>query len=104
MEEQMTKGLLSLRFPSMSESDWIIVAFRYYIGRMTISACAFASDLARAWDSLPTGTQRVIQRELEDKFQRDNEARAHGEKTYSYPLGADMDRQAWELVRKAYSK
>ena len=100
----MTKGFLKIKFPSMSDSDWVIVAFRYFLGRMTISACAFASDLARSWDSLPAGTQRVIQRELEDKFQRDNEARAHGEKTYSYPLGMDMDRQAWELVRKAYSK
>lgn len=100
----MSDSFLKDKFPSMSDSDWVIVAFRYFVGRMTISACAFASDLARAWDSLPAGTQRVIQRELEDKFQRDNEARAHGEKTYSYPLGMDMDRQAWELVRKAYTK
>lgn len=101
MEEQMTKGFLEKKFKCMKESDWVIVAFRYYLGRMTIAAEWFATDLAKAWDSLPLGTKNIIQRELEDKFRRDNEARAHGEKTYSYPLGADM---AWELVRKAYTK
>ena len=100
----MAKGFLEKKFKCMKESDWVIVAFRYYLGRMTIGADWFAIDLAKAWDSLPLGTKNVIQRELEDEFRRDNEARAHGGKTYSYPLGADMDRQAWELVRKAYSK
>ena len=98
----MTKGFLKDKFPSMSDSDWVIVAFRYYVGRMTISACAFASDLAHAWDSLPAGTQSIIQRELEDKFRRDDEARASYDPYL--PLGMDMDREAWELVRKAYTK
>ena len=98
----MTKGFLKDKFPSMSDSDWVIVAFRYFVGRMTISACAFASDLARAWDSLPAGTRSIIQRELEDKFRRDDEARASYDPYL--PLGMDMDREAWELVRKAYTK
>ena len=98
----MSDSFLKDKFPSMSDSDWVIVAFRYFVGRMTISACAFASDLARSWDSLPAGTQRVIKSELEDKFRRDDEARASYDPYL--PLGMDMDRQAWELVRKAYSK
>jgi hypothetical protein len=102
MEEQMTKGFLKDKFPSMSDSDWVIVAFRYYVGRMTISACAFASDLARAWDSLPAGTRSIIQSELEDEFRRDDAAMAN--QSTHLPLGMDMDREAWELVRKAYTK
>ena len=98
----MSDSFLKDKFPSMSDSDWVIVAFRYFVGRMTISACAFASDLAHAWDSLPAGTQSIIQRELEDKFRRDDEARASYDPYL--PLGMDMDREAWELVRKAYTK
>ena len=102
MEEQMTKGFLKDKFPSMSDSDWVIVAFRYFLGRMTIGACCFARELAFAWDSLGSGTQNVIKSELDSMFQRDDESRAEG--GHYHPLGMDMDRQAWELVRKAYSK
>ena len=98
----MSDSFLKDKFPSMSDSDWVIVAFRYFVGRMTISACAFASDLARAWDSLPAGTQRVIKRDLDTEFAWDDKARADG--SANYPLGMVMDRQAWELVRKAYTK
>ena len=98
----MTKGFLKDKFPSMSDSDWVIVAFRYYLGRMTIGACCFARELAFAWDSLGSGTQNVIKSELDSAFQRDDESRAEG--SNYHPLGMDMDRQAWELVRKAYSK
>ena len=98
----MSDSFLKDKFPSMSDSDWVIIAFRYFVGRMTIAVCAFASDLARAWDSLPAGTQSIIQRELEDKFRRDDEARASYDPYL--PLGMDMDREAWELVRKAYTK
>ena len=99
----MTKEFLKDKFPSMSDSDWVIVAFRYYVGRMTISACAFASDLARALDSLPAGTRSIIQSELEDEFRRDDKDRSVNSGTL-HPLGMDMDREAWELVRKAYTK
>ena len=98
----MTKGFLKAKFPSMSESDWVIVAFRYYLGRRTIGACCFARELALAWDWLPHGTKRVIKRDLDTEFAWDDKARADG--SANYPLGMDMDRQAWELVRKAYSK
>ena len=98
----MSDSFLKDKFHSMSDSDWVIVAFRYFVGRMTISACAFASDLAHAWDSLPAGTRSIIQSELEDEFRRDDAARAN--QSPHRPLGMDMDREAWELVRKAYTK
>ena len=98
----MSDSSMKDKFPSMSDSDWVIVAFRYFVGRMTIAACSFAEDLARAWDSLPAGTQSIIQSELEDKFRRDDEARASHDPYL--PLGMDIDRRAWELVRKAYTK
>ena len=98
----MSDSFLKDKFPSMSDSDWVIVAFRYFVGRTTISAYLFTEDLARAWDSLPAGTRSTIQSELEDEFWRDDAARAN--QSPHLPLGMDMDREAWELVRKAYTK
>ena len=99
----MSDSFLEDNFPSMSNSDWVIVAFRYFVGQMTIAACAFASDLAHAWDSLPAVTRSIIQSELEDEFRRDDKDRSVNSGTL-HPLGMDMDREAWELVRKAYTK
>lgn len=98
----MSDSFLKDKFPSMSDSDWVIVAFRYYVGRMTISAYLFAEDLARAWGSLPVETQEAIKLELEPIFKMDDQSRASG--STHHPLGMDMDRVAWELVRKAYTK
>lgn len=80
----------------------IIGAARYYMGRMTIAACWFAEhELARAWDDLPAGTRRVIQRDITEAFERDDEARASGARYL--PLGADCDRKAWDAVRRKFA-
>ena len=81
----------------------IIGATRYYTGRTTIPAGCFAQyELARAWPLLLPGTKTVIRRDLEREFERDDEARAKGEKYL--PLGADCDRAAWEAVRRAWQQ
>ncbi len=77
----------------------IIGAQRYYIGRSTIHAACFAEhELARAWSHLPAGTRSVMQRDIEEEFRRDDEARA--EKSSYLPLGWDCDRAAWAKVRE----
>ena len=89
------------------QRELIIAAFRYYLGRMTISTCFFARALAKSWTELEDGTRGIIARELEVSFKEDDEARlkkAAGEKTYSLPLGWDCDREAWEEVRACYSE
>jgi hypothetical protein len=43
----------------------------------------------------------MIQGELETAFGYDDFARRHSVESH-LPLGQDMDRAAWELVRKAY--
>lgn len=90
-----------------NQHELIIAAFRYYLGRMTISTVFFARALAKSWLELEKGIQSIIARELEMAFQEDDEARvkkAAGEKTYSLPLGWDCDREAWEEVRVAAKK
>lgn len=79
----------------------VIGATRYLTGRMTISACCFAQhELASAWPHLAPGTRSCIQRDLEDEFRRDDEARERGDNYL--PLGHDCDRAAWEFVRRAW--
>lgn len=72
-------------------------AFRYYCGRMTYAVSDFTDLLIRVWPSLPEYTRKLIQRDLEEEFQRDNHARA--EKCQYKPLGQDCDRAQWEQVR-----
>jgi hypothetical protein len=79
----------------------IIAATRYFTGRMTIATCAFADELAKAWSEIPEETRNIIKRDLEDKFRRDDEARARGDQCK--PLGMDCDRAAWEKVRAMWS-
>ena len=84
------------------ESQLVFWAFRYFLGRRTIATCTFARALAKAWPELSVGVQRLIRKELEVEFKRDDEARASLQP--HLPLGMDCDREAWENVRKAYSE
>lgn len=78
----------------------LIGAARYYTGRTTIGATDFAGRLADAWQDIPDHTRRIIRRDLEDEFKRDDRAREAGSEFK--PLGMDCDRQAWEKVRQAW--
>ena len=78
----------------------LVAATRYFMGRMTIRTTCFARELATAWPELPEHTRITIQRELDEAFLRDDEARKRGD-DYR-PLGHDCDREAWEEVRRAY--
>lgn len=88
-------------------SDLVFWSFRYFLGRMTIAACAFAEDLARVWPLLAPNIQNLIMQELENAFDRDDklrlEAKEQGKPATYLPLGHDCDREAWEKVRTAYS-
>ena len=82
-------------------------ATRYFIGRMTISTCSFAKDLARSWDKLPSRLKNGIRKELESEFKLDDElrhSRNRNEAKFALPLGHDCDREAWEMVRQAWQR
>ena len=85
------------------ERELLIAAFRYYLGRMTISTCFFARGLARAWNELEEGTRGIIERELEETFKEDDKIRASLKPATWRPLGHDCDRAAWEEVRQQYA-
>jgi hypothetical protein len=70
-------------------------SFRYFLGRRTISTCAFARNLAAAWPLLSQSTRVMIGRELAHAYA---EAARYPERQ---PLGADCDREAWDAVRDA---
>ena len=73
--------------------ELIHAAFRYYLGRRTIATCAFAKDLAAAWDQLRDATKQMIGRELLQAYE---EAEKYPE---TRPLGDTCDREMWDLVK-----
>ena len=75
------------------ENELIHAAFRYYLGRRTISANAFARDLAAAWDALDDLTRDMIGQELLKAYKM---AEDHPEWK---PLGDQCDIEAWDLVK-----
>ena len=108
----MTKNdrLLLNSFKSDTPSDLVFWSFRYFLGRMTIATVCFAEDLAKAWPYLTPNVQGLIKRELEEEFERDDEARLRKTESTvanqyfrSFPLGHDCDRAAWQKVRDAYN-
>jgi hypothetical protein len=75
----------------------VIAAFRYCVGRRTYMVGYCSEWLIRLWPMLSERACFVIQRDLEEAFCRDDEARANGSE-YK-PLGMDMDRREWGKVR-----
>lgn len=88
---------------ALDRDDLLVPATRYYMGRQTIAVTAHCEALAAAWPVLPKQIKDTIRRDLEDAFRNDDRMRADPVCSPSYyPLGADMDRRAWELVRSAW--
>ena len=73
--------------------DVIHAAFRYYLGRRTIATCAFAVDLAAAWECLRPQTKEMIGRELLKAYEEAEKFPEHK------PLGDKCDRESWDKVK-----
>lgn len=76
-------------------------AVRYCLGRMSYIVGDCADWLIAEWQSIEEGARRTIQRDVEEAFTRDDEARERGDE-YK-PLGMDCDRASWERVRELWS-
>lgn len=75
----------------------VTAAFRYCLGRMTYIVGTCCDWIIRYWGDFRPETRQLIQRELEEAFRDDDEARADG--ADHKPLGWDCDRLEWERVR-----
>jgi len=92
----------------MTDSDlcdlWI-GAFRYYLGRMTISVHSFCGSLVKNWDSIPERAKFVIKRDLLEAIHRDNLDRSYDNRVNFHrpykTLGQDCDSECW---REVYAK
>ena len=85
------------------EMLWV-AATRYFLGRMTISVSSFCETLCQHWNGLPVRAQVIMQRDIDEAFERDDRARRDHEfpewtGTNYFPLGQGCDRRAWETVR-----
>ena len=84
----------------------VIGAFRYYLGRATISVWGFTRWLVDHWAKLDEGTRMIILREIDDAIKdddRDREEFKKGGRVRVFRLGHDCDRQAW-LDIKAHAE
>ena len=80
----------------------IVAAVRYCLGRRTYIVGACAEWMLRNWSKWPENVRQVLQRDIEEEFVRDDDARKHNER-YK-PLGDDCDRADWEKVRTLWNK
>lgn len=79
----------------------VVTAFRYCCGRQTYIVGECADWLIQHWSEFSQNTRSLIQRELEEEFRRDDEARK-SQAQYK-PLGWDCDRKEWERVRRLWA-
>ena len=77
-----------------------VSAVRYCLGRRTYIVSDCKEWLCEIWDKLPEKAKAIIQRDVEEAFQRDDEARESGKGHLE--LGHDCDRRSWEQVRKLW--
>ena len=83
-----------------SDGLMALAAFRYCLGRMTYIVGDCERWVFANWEHFPESVRKLIQRDLEEEFARDDEARERGE-AYK-PLGHDCDRAAWIRVRSLW--
>lgn len=79
----------------------VVAAFRHCCGRETPIVGVCADWLIEQWQDFSDNAKAAIQRELEEEFKGDDEARARGHQ-YT-PLGEDRYRAEWERVRNLWA-
>ena len=84
------------------KSDLVFWSFRYMLGRQSYAVSDFAERLALSWHTLEKRDQRLIVKELNKAFEKDDEDRAL-KRDYK-TLGGDCDRHSWQKVKDAYEK
>ena len=82
--------------------DLWIGAFRYYLGRMTISVHSFCDSLVKNWYNVPERAKNIIKRNLLEAIQHDDRDRQRevdtGQINYYKELGHDCDSRKWRWV------
>jgi len=78
-------------------------AFRYCLGRQTYIVGACADWIISNWEKFPQNVKTLIEREVEEEFEKDDKERMHNANATWLPLGHDCDRKEWERVRGLWS-
>lgn len=75
----------------------VLAAFRYCLGRRTYIVSECADWLIANWSEFGDSVKALIQKELEEGFDKDD---GHRSSNSNYrPLGDNCDRAEWERVR-----
>jgi len=84
------------------DSLMALAAVRYCLGRQTYIVSDCCDWLIASWKDLKPSMRDIIKRDIKEEFKRDDEYRADGI-VENLPLGANMDREQWERVRKLWT-
>ena len=79
------------------DEQMALSAIRYALGRRTYIVHDTVVWILHNWPKWGDEVKRLIKRDIEEEFTRDDKQRA--EKTNYRPLGDDCDREDWERVR-----
>jgi hypothetical protein len=78
----------------------VIAAVRYCLGRQSYIFGDCCDWIIENWPEWPHHVKRIIQRDIDEEFVRDDMARKVSRE--HKPLGMDMDRAQWERVRELW--
>lgn len=78
-----------------------LAAVRYCLGRSSYIVGDCVDWLRAQWPNLSDSIKHTIARDIDEAFERDDEARADGRE--HKPLGWDCDRQYWEQARRLWA-
>lgn len=88
--------------PWGDDGQMAVCAVRYCLGRMTYIVGECRRWLEQVWPDLPAPARLLIERDVEEAFERDTRDRERGSTIKT--LGWDCDRAEWERVRKLWGK
>jgi hypothetical protein len=81
----------------------VLATVRYCLGRQTYIVGECARWLIANWADIEPQMKTLIERDVEDEFRRDDEARSRAREGEHKPLGWDCDRKEWERVRELWT-
>ena len=77
-------------------NEVVFAAFRYYMGRRTISTHSFIDGLEKCFPNIEEGYQTLILKELKEAVEWEAQDKLDKWPMHD-PLGDDIDRKRWTL-------
>jgi hypothetical protein len=91
-------------FPWGRDQLMAVCAVQYCLGRMTYIVRDCVDWLTANWDAFDSHTKKLIERDIEEAFTKDDYWRKTNPEQPNGFLGMDCDRAEWERARKLWEE